>query len=78
MIGPLLRKFLSIAAWGLIAFGPLLTLMTLIDLASSPGGLLQGALRSSISLAVGLVSPIVNGGLLLALISIDARMERKA
>lgn len=77
MIGPNLRKFLRVAAWVLIAFGPLLTLMSLIDLASSPGGILQGALRASISLAVGLVSPIVNGGLLLALVSIDARLERK-
>ncbi len=78
MIGVNLRKFLTATSWVLIAFGPLLTALTLVDLASSPEGVVQDKLRALISLAVGLVSPVVTGGLLLALLSIDERLERKA
>ena len=77
MIGPNLRKLLTAASWILIAFGPLLTVLTLIDLASRPEGMLQDEFRTLISLAIGLVSPVVNGGLLLVLLSIDERIERK-
>ena len=77
MIGPRLRKLLTAASWILIAFGPLLTVLTLIDLASEPGGVLGDEFRAVISLAIGLVSPVVTGGMLLVLLSIDERIERK-
>lgn len=78
MISDRLRKVLTAAAWILILFGPVLTVLTLLDVATTPGGFVGGGMRGAISLAVGLVSPVVTGGILLALLSIDRRLEAKA
>jgi len=72
-----IHKFFSGAAWALIVFGPLLTLSTLVDLLSTPGGLSASAPQAFVSLAVGLVSPVVSGGVLLVLLSIDRRLGNK-
>ena len=77
MINPQLHKFLTIASWGLIAFGPLLTAMTLFDLAMSQQPLVQGPVSAVAGVIVGLVSPVVSGGMLLVLLSIDSRLSRK-
>ena len=78
MIGPKLRRALKVAAWVLMLFGPLLTLIALYEVATSQNFALGNELgRAWVSLAVGLVSPIVQGGVLLALLSIDERIQKR-
>ncbi|MDP1912490.1 hypothetical protein [Brevundimonas sp.] len=59
-------------------FGPLLTLITLYEIATSQNFAFANEVgRAWFSLVVGLVSPVVQGGVLLVLLSIDQRIQNR-
>ena len=78
MIGPKLRQGLTVAAWVLIAFSPLLALVTLYEIVTGEQFAHANWVgRIGLTLVVGLLSPAIQGGILLVLLSIDERIQNR-
>lgn len=78
MIGPNLRKALRWAAVVIILYGVFIIAMGLVEHATRPPEVEQQDWRQWMSLVAGLAGALVQGGILLALLSIDERLERRA
>ncbi len=75
MIGPQLRKILTWAAVLYMLLGPLLSVLSLFETTSRPEfEILGSSAQFWIGHLVGLVSTVVQGGVLLVLLSIDKNL----
>ncbi len=79
MIGPRLRLALRIAAWAVIMIAPITAVVMVAETLSGTNNVFPegGEWRFFLSLVYGAALPVVQGGILLALVSIDERIERK-
>lgn len=78
MIGPQWRKPLRLAALVYMLFGPIATIINVYQTSSRPEFEIVGAPATFwLHILTGLVSTVIQGGVLLALLSIDERLERK-
>lgn len=79
MMGPRLRLALRIAAWAVIGFAPVTVAVTVAETLMGAHTVLPEGQewRFFLSLVYGAALPMVQGGILLVLISIDERIERK-
>ena len=75
MIGPNLRKALRLVAWAMIVLGPIDVIRFSSDLATRDLALSASLLLQTVN---GVLTCLVVGGALLAILSIDERLERKA
>jgi hypothetical protein len=77
VIGPRIHLLLQIAAWMIIAIAPITVAVTVGEALKSeiypPGG----ELRFILSLIYGAAVPMVQGGVLLVLLSIDKRIQNR-
>ncbi len=78
MIGPEIRKALRLGAILYMVFGPLITLINVYESTSSPNfQIIESTLNFWLATIAGLVSTVIQGGILIALLSLDARLERR-
>ena len=79
MSGPRLRLALRIAAWAVILIGPITALMMIGDTLAGTNTVLpeDGKWRFVLSMIYGAALPLVQGGVLLALVSIDERIQMR-
>jgi hypothetical protein len=75
MIGPNLRKALRWAAVILMLFGPAMAVIRIYELLQTDFMLTDSRLDFWLGSLVGIASTVVQGGVLLVLLSIDERMQ---
>ena len=79
MIGPQLRKALSWAAVIYMLAGPIVVGVGLYERTTNPGFEIVGApFMYWLQSLVGLVATVVQGGVLLVLLSIDQRLQNRS
>ena len=75
MIGQNLRRILRLVAWAMIVLGPVDVVRFSLDIASGSVPLTPGFVLQTIN---AVLTCLVVGGALLAILSIDERLERRA
>jgi len=75
MIGPRIRMVLRFAAWAIIGLAPLMLFFALIEASAANFAIMGFKWQFWFGTIWSSMLPVVHGGVLLALLSIDERMQ---